>query len=103
MSGQDQLELFANRLGNERYQRLVLSLDGCAAEGATNRLLRGSEFFRTLAERQIDWLEHEADFSQPSIDTLLAATLADNLNSQDEASVIKAFRVLRQRAMLHTV
>ena len=103
MSGQDQLELFANRLGNERYHRLVSSLDGCAAEGATNRLLRDSEFFRTLAERQIDWLEDEADFSQPSIDALLAATLADNLNREDEASVIKALRVLRQRAMLHTV
>ena len=103
MSGQDQLELFANRLGNERYHRLVSSLDGCAAEGATNRLLRGSEFFRTLAERQIDWLADEADFSQPSIDALLAATLADNLNREDEASVIKALRVLRQRAMLHTV
>ena len=127
MMQHDQLSLLANRLGIERYQRLIAHLDASIAgappnnthpsdnthtvttnadttnESAASRMLAGSEFFRTLAERQIDWLEDAADLSQPTIDALLASMPPESLYSQDETGVLKSLRVLRQRAMLHIV
>ena len=120
MTEHDQLGLLANRLGRDRYQRLTAGLDasldvgalpldrldtkkGATAKSSAHRLLGASEFFRTLVERQIDWLEKEADLSDPTIDALLTAIAPDSLLEQDEASVIKTLRTLRQRAMLHTV
>lgn len=111
MMQHDQLGLLANRLGAERYQRLIAHLDATleAASADTNnggaacRMLAGSEFFRTLVERQIGWLEDEADLSQPTIDGLLASFNPHNLYDQDEQGVLKSLRILRQRAMLHIV
>lgn len=111
MQQHDQIGLFANRLGSERYQRLIAHLDaslnvsqvGAVQDSAATRLLSTSEFFRTLAERQIDWLEKEADLSQPTIDTLLATIALENAYEQDEPAALRSLRVLRQRAMLHIV
>ena len=111
MMQHDQLGLLANRLGAERYQRLIAHLDATletasadANYGSTAcRMLAGSEFFRTLVERQIGWLEDEADLSQPTIDGLLASVNPQNLYDQDEQGVLKSLRILRQRAMLHIV
>ena len=82
MTEHDELGLFADRLGSDRYRRLVANLDAsldassaagvppvntpfvkhsATQERAAVRLLGASEFFRTLVERQIDWLEREAD------------------------------------------
>ncbi|MEL0152341.1 MAG: bifunctional [glutamate--ammonia ligase]-adenylyl-L-tyrosine phosphorylase/[glutamate--ammonia-ligase] adenylyltransferase [Halieaceae bacterium] len=111
MMQHDQLGLLANRLGSERYQSLIARLDA-ALEGApekngdesvARRMLAASEFFRTLAERQIDWLEKEADFTQPTIDGLLESVTPQDLDEQNEQEVLRSLRVLRQRAMLHIV
>ena len=72
MMQHDQLGLLENRLGSERYRRLIERLDatfeGAPAENtnesAACRMLAASEFFRTLVERQIDWLEEAADLRQ---------------------------------------
>lgn len=111
MQQHDQIGLFANRLGSERYQRLIARLDasldvsqtGAVQNSAATRLLSASEFFRTLVEHQIDWLEKEADLSQPTIDALLAANALENAYEQDEPAALRSLRVLRQRAMLHIV
>ena len=79
MMQHDQLGLLENRLGRERYRRLIERLDatfeGAPAENtnesAASRILAASEFFRTLVERQIDWLEEAADLRQPTIDLIL--------------------------------
>ena len=111
MMQHDQLGLLANRLGSNRYQRLIADLDatlegatpGTANQSAAGRMLAASEFFRTLAERQIDWLEEKADFSQPTINLLLESVDPQNLCEQDELEILRSLRVLRQRAMLHIV
>jgi len=111
MMQHDQLGLLANRLGGERYQRLIAHLDstvGSATSDTKNdstahRMLAASEFFRTLAERQIDWLEEEADLRQPTIDLLLESVDPENLGEQGEQEVLRSLRILRQRAMLHIV
>ena len=87
MMQHDQLGLLANRLGGERYQRLIAHLDstvGSATSDTKNdstahRMLAASEFFRTLAERQIDWLEEEADLRQPTIDLLFESVDPESL------------------------
>ena len=107
----DQLGLLENRLGSERYQRLIARLDATLAgasvedtdESPACRILAASEFFRTLVERQIDWLEEEADFSQSRIDLLLESVNAESLCEQGEPEALRRLRVLRQRAMLHIV
>ena len=107
----DQLGLLANRLGNERYQRLIAQLDATlesatpdtTSESTACRMLAASEFFRTLAERQIDWLEEEADLRQPTIDLLLESVDPESLGEQGEQEVLRSLRILRQRAMLHIV
>jgi glutamate-ammonia-ligase adenylyltransferase len=111
MMQHDQLGLLANRLGSERYQSLIARLDAAlegapeknADESVARRMLAASEFFRTLAERQIDWLEKEADFTQPTIDGLLESVTPQDLDEQNEQEVLRSLRVLRQRAMLHIV
>jgi len=111
MTQHDQLSLLANRLGNERYQRLITYLDASVSHSpsdavqtsAATRMLAGSEFFRTLVERQIAWLEEEADLTQPTIDDLLASMTPEDLYQQDEAEALKRLRILRQRAMLHII
>ena len=111
MMQHDQLGLLANRLGSERYQRLIAHLDstvGSATSDAKNdsaahRMLAASEFFRTLAERQIDWLEEEADLRQPTIDLLLESVDPENLGEHGEQEVLRSLRILRQRTMLHIV
>ena len=73
MMQHDQLGLLENRLGSERYRRLIERLDatfeGAPAENtnesAALRMLVASEFFRTLVERQIDWLEERRTFVSP--------------------------------------
>ena len=111
MMQHDQLGLLENRLGSERYRRLIERLDatfeGALAENtnesAASRMLAASEFFRTLVERQIDWLEEAADLRQPTIDALLESVNQQSLYEQDEQDVLRSLRVLRQRAMLHIV
>ena len=111
MMQHDQLGLLENRLGSERYRRLIERLDatfeGAPAENtnesAALRMLAASEFFRTLVERQIDWLEKAADLRQPTIDALLESVNQQSLYQQDEQDVLRSLRVLRQRAMLHIV
>ena len=111
MMQHDQLGLLANRLGSERYQRLIAHLDSTVGransdtknDSTAHRMLAASEFFRTLAERQIDWLEEEADLRQPTIDLLLESVDPDNLREQGEQEVLRSLRILRQRAMLHIV
>ena len=111
MMQHDQLGLLANRLGSERYQSLIAGLDAAlegapekkAGESVARRMLAASEFFRTLAERQIDWLEKEADFTRPTIDGLLESVTPQDLDEQSEQEVLRSLRVLRQRAMLHIV
>ena len=124
MTEHDELGLFADRLGSDRYRRLVANLDAsldassaagvppvntpfvkhsATQERAAVRLLGASEFFRTLVERQIDWLEREADLRHPTIDSLLTTINVESLLGQDEAGVMKTLRILRQRAMLHIV
>ena len=111
MMQHDQLSLLENRLGSERYKRVVAHLDEAteassvkpAQESSATRILAASEFFRTLVERQIEWVEKEADFTQPTIDALLTSVTPENLYEQDEKGVLRSLRVLRQRAMLHIV
>ena len=57
----DQIALLTQRVGGDRFDRLLSGLDRAATRGDAERLLRASEFFRALFERQIDWLELEAD------------------------------------------
>ena len=59
---EDQIQLMSQRIGGQRLEALLSTLDDCGSAGDALRLLRSSEFFRGLVERQIDWLETEAQF-----------------------------------------
>ena len=65
---EDQIQLMSQRIGEQRFEALLSRLDDCGSAGDALRLLRSSEFFRGLVERQIDWLETEAQFKASTID-----------------------------------
>jgi len=99
---EDQIQLMSQRIGGQRFGGLLSRLDDCGSEGDTLRLLRCSEFFRGLVERQIDWLETEAQFKANTIDYITAAHERSAATLQStEATLMSSLRVLRQRAMLH--
>ena len=102
MVEEDQIQLMSQRIGGQRFEALLLRLDDCGTAGDALRLLRSSEFFRGLVERQVDWLESEADFKASTIDYITAAheRSAETLRPT-EATLTSSLRVLRQRAMLH--
>ena len=102
MVEEDQIQLMSQRIGGQRFEALLLRLDDCGSAGDALRLLRSSEFFRGLVERQVDWLESEADFKASTIDYITAAheRSAETLQPT-EATLTSLLRVLRQRAMLH--
>ena len=66
----DQIALLTQRVGGDRFDRLLSGLDRAATRGDAERLLRASEFFRALFERQIDWLELEADLTKSTLSVL---------------------------------
>ena len=70
MPVEDQIALLTQRVGVDRFNRLVSVLDQAATRGDAERLLRGSEFFRALFERQIDWLAHEADLTKSTLSAI---------------------------------
>ena len=99
---EDQIQLMSQRIGGQRFEALLSRLDDCGSAGDARRLLRSSEFFRGLVERQIEWLETEAHFKVRTIDYITAAherSAATLLPT--EAKLTSSLRVLRQRAMLH--
>ena len=99
---EDQIQLMGQRIGAQRFEGLLSRLDDCGSAGDALRLLRSSEFFRGLVERQIDWLETEAQFKAGTIDYIIAAHERSAATLQPtEATLTSSLRVLRQRAMLH--
>jgi glutamate-ammonia-ligase adenylyltransferase len=101
---EDQIQLLSQRIGEQRFEKLCSKLDDAGAVGDAERLLRSSEFFRNLVERQLDWLEQEAQLQANTIDYIICAHQSRYEASQaTEASLISSLRVLRQRAMLHIV
>ena len=99
---EDQIQLMSQRIGGQRFEALLSRLDDCGSAGDALRLLRSSEFFRGLVERQIDWLETEAQFKASTIDYIIAAHERSAATFQStEATLTSLLRVLRQRAMLH--
>ena len=70
---EDQIQLMSQRIGGQRFEALLSRLDDCGSAGDALRLLRSSEFFRGLVERQIDWLETEAQFKASTIDYISSA------------------------------
>ena len=99
---EDQIQLMSQRIGGQRFEALLSRLDDCGSAGDALRLLRSSEFFRGLVERQIDWLETEAQFKASTIDYIIAAHERSAATFQPtEATLTSLLRVLRQRAMLH--
>ena len=69
----DQIQLMSQRIGAQRFEALLSRLDDCGSAGDALRLLRSSEFFRGLVERQIDWLETEAQLKANTIDYITTA------------------------------
>ena len=102
MAIEDRVLLLSERIGAQRFDALLSRLDNLGAVGDGERLLRSSEFFRHLVERQIDWLEHEAQLEANTIDYITEAhpSWRDTLQGA-EAALTSSLRVLRQRAMLH--
>ncbi|MEC8267028.1 MAG: bifunctional [glutamate--ammonia ligase]-adenylyl-L-tyrosine phosphorylase/[glutamate--ammonia-ligase] adenylyltransferase, partial [Pseudomonadota bacterium] len=99
---EDQIQLMGQRIGAQRFEGLLSRLDDCGSAGDALRLLRSSEFFRGLVERQIDWLETEAQFKANTIDYITAVHERSAATLQPtEATLMSSLRVLRQRAMLH--
>ena len=97
-----QIQLMSHRIGVQRFEALISRLDDCSSAGDALRLLGSSEFFRGLVERQIDWLQTEAQFKASTIDYITAAherSAATLLPTK--AMLTSSLRVLRQRAMLH--
>ena len=103
MSVEDQIALLTQRVGVDRFNRLVSGLDQVATRGDAERLLRASAFFRALFERQIDWLEHEADLTKSALSAIFTDFDARLDPTRSEAAISADLRVLRQRAMLHIV
>lgn len=102
MVEEDQIQLMSQRIGGQRFEALLSRLDDCGTAGDAVRLLRSSEFFRGLVERQVDWLESEAQFKASTIDYITAAHERSAATLQPtEAILTSSLRVLRQRAMLH--
>ena len=100
MDVEDQIQLMSQRLGAHRLDALLSRLDDCGAAGDALRLLRSSEFFRGLVERQIDWVESEGQFAASTIDYITTAH-ERSAEQSSEAALTSSLRVLRQRAMLH--
>ena len=101
---EDQIQLMSQRIGAQRFEALLSRLDDCGSAGDALRLLRSSEFFRGLVGRQIDWLETEAQLKANTIYYITAAHERSNATLQStEATLMSLLRVLRQRAMLHTL
>ena len=99
---EDQIQLMSQRIGEQRFEALLSTLDDCGSAGDALRLLRSSEFFRGLVERQIDWLETEAQFKASTIHYIIAAhEYSAPALLPTEATLMSSLRVLRQRAMLH--
>ena len=99
---EDQIQLMSQRMGAQRFEALASRLDDCGTAGDALRLLRSSEFFRGLVERQIDWVESEAQFKASTIDYITTAYERSTETLQlTEATLTSSLRVLRQRAMLH--
>ena len=103
MSVEDQIALLTQRVGVDRFNRLVSDLDQAATRGDAERLLRASAFFRALFERQIDWLEHEADLTTSALSAIFTDFDARLDPTRSEVAISADLRVLRQRAMLHIV
>ncbi len=103
MSVEDQIALLTQRVGVDRFNRLVSGLDQAATRGDAERLLRASAFFRALFERQIDWLEHEADLTKSALSAIFTDFDARLDPARSEAAISADLRVLRQRAMLYIV
>ena len=103
MSVEDQIALLTQRVGVDRFNRLVSDLDQAATRGDAERLLRASAFFRALFERQIDWLEHEADLTKSALSAIFTDFDARLDPTRSEVAISADLRVLRQRAMLHIV
>ncbi|MBT5067225.1 MAG: bifunctional [glutamate--ammonia ligase]-adenylyl-L-tyrosine phosphorylase/[glutamate--ammonia-ligase] adenylyltransferase, partial [Halieaceae bacterium] len=103
MPVEDQIALLTQRVGVDRFHRLLSGLDQAATRGDAERLLRASEFFRALFERQIDWLEHEADLTKSTLSAIFTDFNARLDPTSAEAAISADLRVLRQRAMLHIV
>ena len=102
MIAEDQIQLLGDRVGAQRLQALLSRFDDCATPGDTLRMLRSSEFFRTLVEQQIVWLESEAQFDASTIDYIISAhEKANEVGDATEVTLTSSLRVLRQRAMLH--
>ena len=102
MATDDQISLLGQRIGEHRFATLLSKLDACGAAGDALRLLSSSEFFRSLVERQIDWLESEAQLDARTIDYITNAhESASEISQATEATLTSSLRVLRQRAMLH--
>ena len=57
MVEEDLIQLMSQRIGGQRFEALLLRLDDCGTAGDALRLLRSSEFFRGLVERQVDRVE----------------------------------------------
>ena len=101
---EDQIQLMSQRLGAQRFEALLSRLDDCGAAGDALRLLHSSEFFRGLIERQIDWVESEAQFAASTIDYITTAHEGPaEIMQSTEATLTSSLRVLRQRAMLHII
>jgi len=99
---EDQIQLMSQRMGAQRFERLISRLDDCGTAGDARRLLDSSEFFRGLVERQIDWVESDAKLEASTIDYITAAHERSAATLQPtEATLTSSLRVLRQRAMLH--
>ena len=99
---EDQIQLMSQRMGAQRFERLISRLDDCGTAGDARRLLGSSEFFRGLVERQIDWVESDAKLEASTIDYITAAHERSAATLQPtEATLTSSLRVLRQRAMLH--
>jgi len=102
MAVEDQIQLMSQRMGAQRFERLISRLDDCGTAGDARRLLDSSEFFRGLVERQIDWVESDAKLEASTIDYITAAHERSAATLQPtEATLTSSLRVLRQRAMLH--
>jgi len=102
MAVEDQIQLMSQRMGAQRFERLISRLDDCGTAGDARRLLGSSEFFRGLVERQIDWVESDAKLEASTIDYITAAHERSTATLQPtEATLTSSLRVLRQRAMLH--
>ena len=97
MGVEDTIQLKNQRIGGKQFEPLLSRLDDCAPEGDALRLLRSSQFFGGLADRQFDSLQSEGQFKASTIDFITTAHERSTETLQSiEASLTSFLGVLRR-------